>query len=264
MHIQFHKYHGTGNDFILVDGRESPALLSTLTIEVVKKLCDRHFGIGADGLIVLNNHDDLDFEMVYYNADGRQSSMCGNGGRCIARFAYNLGLIATDCQFLAVDGPHEAKVDPSTDLVSLKMKNVTSFKQLDEDTVLDTGSPHYVRFVGDIMAPGFVEMARGIRNRDAFARKGINVNFAERQDGKLTLRTYERGVEDETLSCGTGVVATAIAAHIKGLLSEPRAMLHARGGTLEVTFDPDKEHYRNVWLKGEAKHVYEGKISVPL
>ncbi|MGN6601949.1 MAG: diaminopimelate epimerase, partial [Ginsengibacter sp.] len=212
MKIKFYKYQGAGNDFILIDNREK--ISHEFTVQHIKKMCDRHFGIGADGLMLLNNKDGFDFEMIYFNADGNEGSMCGNGGRCIVQFASNMGIKKNEYKFLATDGVHEAKIDLNKE-VSLKMNDVTDVDFSMDHYVLDTGSPHYVKFVGDVQDLNVVSDGSKIRNSREFSEKGINVNFVQTlDDDHIFVRTYERGVEDETLSCGTGVTASALmAAH---------------------------------------------------
>jgi diaminopimelate epimerase len=256
MGIRFSKYQGTGNDFILIDNRDGSAMLSR---EQVARLCDRRFGIGADGLMLLELVDGYDFRMVYYNSDGRESSMCGNGGRCIAAFAYKLGLTGINTRFLAIDGGHEATLHPDG-MVSLQMADVGAVLAFADHYILDTGSPHYVQWVDDVDATDVFNAGRAIRQRTDFAPDGINVNFVQRSTEGLKVRTYERGVEDETLSCGTGVTAAAIAASgektgsFKTLVTTP-------GGNLEISFDKSGPGAAsNVILKGPAFFVFEGMI----
>ena len=206
MVINFTKYQGTGNDFVIIDNREGN--FSNLD---VKSICDRRFGVGADGLMLLENIDGYDFKMVYYNSDGAVSSMCGNGGRCLVHFAHSIGVIKKSCTFLAIDGEHEAKVEG--DQVSLKMNDLNEIDFRENSCVLDTGSPHYIKFIKEMPQKDFVSQASAIRYSSEFKEKGINVNFILAQANKIVIRTYERGVEDETLSCGTGVTAAAIASH---------------------------------------------------
>ncbi|MEZ5058769.1 MAG: diaminopimelate epimerase [Saprospiraceae bacterium] len=259
--IPFKKYQGTGNDFVMIDQRQDK-YLSRENTDKIQQLCDRHFGIGADGLILLELKEGYDFEMVYFNSDGRESSMCGNGGRCITKFAHDLGLIQNEATFLAIDGPHDAKVNPDG-TVELKMKDIDHFELNGSTVVLDTGSPHYVAFVEDIEAVNIIDDARAIRYNDRFKNEGINVNFVQPGDnGELTVATYERGVEWETLSCGTGVTAAAIA-HI---LHQDRPNGHyevpikAKGGELLIKFDHKGKTIENVWLCGPAEMVFEGRV----
>ncbi len=268
MNLHFYKYQGTGNDFIMVDNRE---LHFTLDKSAIAQLCDRRFGIGADGLILLQNHADFDFEMVYFNADGGASSMCGNGGRCIVAFAQHLKVIDSVTRFMAVDGAHEAVVltDGS---VELKMSDVPIVNMEGMDFVLNTGSPHYVRIVGNAETTDTVAEGRKIRFSPAFAEHGINVNFLSVL-GTAKVATYERGVEDETLSCGTGVTASAIATYLYRKLSAKQYMeignvmdtqdiaIRTKGGLLSVRFQPEPNgSFTNIWLCGAATRVFEGFI----
>lgn len=256
MIIPFVKYQGTGNDFVLIDARtEDPGEID------VAAICHRRFGIGADGLMLLKNRKDFDFEMIYYNSDGRLSSMCGNGGRCIARFAHSLGL-GNDghLRFLAVDGPHDAVVD--SQMVALGMKDVSTWDQRSENLVImDTGSPHYVKFSETSPAEtDLISFARNIRYGNEFSDSGINVNLAHvLSRGHLSMRTYERGVEDETYSCGTGVTAAALSHAILHDASSP-VRVHTPGGELEVSFLKSEHGFSNVILKGPAMEVFRGVL----
>ena len=261
MNIHFHKYQGTGNDFIILDNRNRE--YSFLTPEQIRRLCDRRFGIGADGLMLLQLKDGYDFEMKYFNADGREGSMCGNGGRCLVKFAYNLGLHKTEYKFIAVDGEHEAEIDPDG-IVSLKMKDVDHIKQFRGDYVLNTGSPHYVKMVSDVMGTDVYKKGRDIRYSKDFEQEGINVNFVEQLSGadQIIVRTYERGVEDETYSCGTGVTACALVCwHNENGFNDVE--VKTLGGKLTVEFDRIDEKYVNIWLCGPAEKVFEGTINLP-
>lgn len=258
MKIHFHKYQGAGNDFIIIDDRNDVAGLSTAQISF---LCDRRFGIGADGLMLLKRADGYDYKMVYYNADGNESSMCGNGGRCIAAFASKIGAAGKEQHFVAIDGPHLANIIDK-DQVSLQMKDIDQVTFDDEATIMDTGSPHFVKFVADLDAIDVVAEGRAIRNRERFQPKGINVNFVQVTEKGIRVRTYERGVEDETLACGTGVTASAIAAacNLSGAIT---TAVKAAGGELEVRFTKhDAQKIDNVWLNGPAQFVFEGEIEI--
>ncbi|KAA9333842.1 diaminopimelate epimerase [Adhaeribacter soli] len=255
--MQFHKYQGTGNDFVMIDDREEK--FPAQNYDLVKRLCDRRFGIGADGLILLRNKDGYDFEMVYYNADGRPGSMCGNGGRCTVAFARFLGVIQNKTHFLAADGDHEATVENG--LVSLKMNEVTSIECGTDFYYLNTGSPHYVTFGQNVAEENVYEKGRTIRYNERFKQEGTNVNFAEeRPDKSLYIRTYERGVEDETYSCGTGVTATAIAASLRGVQSP--VTIETPGGKLEVSFKKQSEHFTDIYLTGPAEQVFKGEVEI--
>lgn len=258
MELQFYKYQGTGNDFVLVDNR----LLGfpKNDTKLVAKLCDRKFGIGADGLILLEEHPSVDFTMVYYNADGNVSSMCGNGGRCITHFANFLGIIETTAIFEAIDGLHEATIENK--LIHLKMHDVTEIKHEKEITFLDTGSPHHVEMVENLSGFDVVTNGRNIRN-NRYGTAGSNINFVEELSvNTFSVRTYERGVEDETLSCGTGVTAVALAMHATGKATSEKVVLQQPGGTLQITFSKTQKGYENIFLIGPATQVFKGIITV--
>ena len=258
MELYFFKYQGTGNDFIIMDNRAGSITLST---KQVKFLCDRKFGIGADGLMLLNTKEGYDFEMKYYNADGNESSMCGNGGRCLTQFAYDSGIKKDRYKFIAIDGEHDAFFNEGW--VNLKMKDVDSITNFHGDYILNTGSPHFVKFTPDVMAKNVYEEGYAIRNSDDFKEEGINVNFVESvKDDKIIVRTYERGVEDETLSCGTGVTASALVfAHNDSGFN--RIEVATLGGNLAVKFDKKGDTlFENIWLCGPAAFVFEGKIVI--
>lgn len=260
MKVQFHKYQGTGNDFIIIDNyHNEPTSLST---EQIKKLCNRHFGIGADGLMFLNKKAGYDFDMLYYNADGNESSMCGNGGRCLVKFAYNSGIHKSDYHFTAVDGEHEAEIETNGQ-VYLKMQDVHDVKQYGSYALLNTGSPHFVKFAANVENIDVVESGSGIRYSSEFEKEGINVNFVESLDeDKIYVRTYERGVEDETLSCGTGVTAAALmSAHNENGFNTVN--VKTPGGNLSVEFNKvDDENFTDIWLCGPAVFVFKGEIEI--
>ncbi|MCJ8167536.1 diaminopimelate epimerase [Pontibacter sp. E15-1] len=258
MAITFYKYQGTGNDFVMVDNRKHTFPTEDETL--VKQLCDRRTGVGADGLILLQDHPDYDFEMLYYNADGRLGSMCGNGARCTVRFARQLGVIEDVACFLAADGEHQASVE--RDLIQLKMNDVRQVEQIGQDYFLNTGSPHYVRFVDDVQHLNVYEEGRAVRYNDRFAAEGTNVNFVERiSEDEIFVRTYERGVEDETLSCGTGVTACALVAGLLGLHSPVK--VKTLGGELEVSFEQNGDGFKYIFLNGPAKLVFSGSVALP-
>ncbi|MGZ4090461.1 MAG: diaminopimelate epimerase [Bacteroidia bacterium] len=260
MQLNFYKYQGTGNDFILIDNR---SLSVSLTTEQIKFLCHRRFGIGADGLMFLELEPGFDFKMVYFNNDGNQSSMCGNGGRCITAFAKHLGLIDNKCKFLAIDGPHEANI-AENGTVSLKMGDVKDVEVTPDYYFLNTGSPHFVRTVSNIEDYDVVGEGKKIRYSERFKEEGTNVNFIEKKDDGIFVRTYERGVEDETYSCGTGVTAAALVAGMEGMLNTKNTCLvKTLGGDLEVKFEKvlDRNFY-NIWLQGPALLVFKGSIEI--
>ena len=236
METTFYKYQGTGNDFIMIDDRDRTF---TINQEVIAQLCHRRFGIGADGLILLQLEEGYDFRMVYFNADGREGSMCGNGGRCVVRFAHDLGLFESQTTFIAVDGAHDASVN--VDQISLKMSPVSDIYHEADYDFMNTGSPHYVTFVEDIKNTTVVEQGRSIRYGSKFGPIGGT-----------------RGVEDETYSCGTGVTACALSAHLKEGWQSPIAV-ETLGGALEVAFKPiSEEQFDDIYLIGPAKRVFTG------
>jgi diaminopimelate epimerase len=262
MALHFRKYQGTGNDFVLIDDRLEEFDLHNHAL--IARLCDRRFGIGADGLMLLRYHEVSDFQMLYFNADGQKGSMCGNGARCIVAFALKLGLLHHHTVFMAPDGLHEARWEG--DLIGLKMKDVTHWEVGDDYYFVNTGSPHYVRWVTDLDAVPVVEQGRAVRYGPVYGPQGgTNVNFVEAQaNGSLRVRTYERGVEDETYSCGTGAVACALVAHLAGKLAPPTAQqtvkIQTKGGELSVSFLAEANKFAQVWLNGPAQEVYEGTI----
>lgn len=260
MKFQFYKYQGTGNDFIVADNRKAGY---HLTKEQIDKLCDRRFGIGADGLMFLNEKPGFDFEMKYFNADGNQGTMCGNGARCMTKFAYHLGIHREVYRFVASDGIHEAEID-TDGIVSLKMKDVKQVRRFHNDFILDTGSPHYIKMVSNVMDLDVCKKGSEIRHSKEFEEDGINVNFVEqmREVDKITVRTYERGVEDETYSCGTGVTAAALVCyHNENGFNDVE--VKTLGGMLTVEFDRvDDNKYENIWLCGPAEKVYEGTVDI--
>lgn len=260
MIVPFFKYQGTGNDFVLIDNRSRA--FNVLTTEQVKHLCDRRFGIGADGLMLLNEKEGFDFEMKYYNADGKEGSMCGNGGRCIVKFAYHLGIHRNQYRFIAVDGPHDAEID-FDGTVSLKMADVDKIIKQRGDFILNTGSPHYIRPAYDVMNLDVFEKGRSIRYSKEYEQEGINVNFVEQVgESNIIVRTYERGVEDETYSCGTGVTAAALT-HYHNESGYNDVMVKTLGGNLEVEFDrTDDGRFENIWLSGPAERVFEGAVKL--
>jgi diaminopimelate epimerase len=260
MELRFYKYQGTGNDFVILDNREGQ--YEGLTRKQVAFLCDRRFGIGADGLMLLSTEPGYDFKMVYFNSDGGESTMCGNGGRCLTRFAYDIGLVKTTYSFLAIDGAHEASIDEQGN-VALKMNDVTGVRYEHGHYVLNTGSPHFVQPVDEVMDLDVYHQGREIRYSLPFQAEGINVNFLEQTEhrDRIIVRTYERGVEAETLSCGTGVTACAIvSAHNDNGFN--RVEVETRGGHLAVEFEKKEDRYTDVWLIGPAVKVFEGFLEL--
>ncbi len=254
--LPFFKYQGTGNDFVMIDNRQGSFELGT---ERIREICARRTGVGADGLILLQHSDTLDFRMVYFNADGRESTMCGNGGRCIVSFARRLGLIEKEARFEAVDGYHRALLDG--DVVTLYMSDVNRVEERYVGYFVDTGSPHYVQVMNQLKGWNVDAQGRRIRYEE-FGEEGANVNFVQviEPDG-IRVRTYERGVEAETLSCGTGVTAASLAMHAKGYVRSERIRVETPGGSLVVGFRPLPEGgYDQVFLQGPATFVYSGML----
>ncbi len=260
MKVVFYKYHGTGNDFVILDNRENE--YAAIHPKQVKSICNRHFGVGADGLMLLNKKEGYDFEMVYYNSDGNESTMCGNGGRCLVKFAYHQGIVKSEYRFLAIDGEHLAEID-SDGTVSLQMQNVHQVAYHSSYAVLNTGSPHFIKFAQQVRDIDVVATGHEIRYSKEFAPEGINVNFVETTDeDSIFVRTYERGVEDETLSCGTGVTASALlSAHNENGFNTVE--VQTPGGLLSVEFDKlSDQQFENIWLCGPAELVFTGEINV--
>jgi diaminopimelate epimerase len=256
MQLTFYKYEGTGNDFVMIDNRED--FFPKDDISLVKHLCDRRFGIGGDGLILLENDPAADFKMVYYNSDGNPSSMCGNGGRCIVAFAKTLGMIQSKASFTAIDGLHHATINEDGS-VSLEMNDVNEIKIYPEYVFLDTGSPHHVQMEVDLFHLDVKTIGSSIRNSDLYGKVGSNINFVKQVSQNIfAIRTFERGVEDETLSCGTGATAVAIAMHATRKTDANSIGINVEGGKLEVSFDQQSDSYTNVILKGPATFVFKG------
>ena len=259
MKLDFYKYQGTGNDFVMIDNRDGQFPKNNTAL--VNKLCDRRFGIGADGLILLENSDEFDFTMVYFNADGNEGSMCGNGGRCLVAFANQLNIIQESATFNAVDGLHYATFKDN--IVSLQMIDIDKIELHDNYTFLNTGSPHHVEFLEGLDDLNVKVSGEKIRRGSPYFEEGTNVNFAEIvNENTIKVRTYERGVEDETLSCGTGVTAVAIAANFNNTITDNTVNIKAVGGDLSVSFENQNGYYKNVILTGPANFVYEGQFEI--
>ncbi len=255
MEVPFVKYHGAGNDFVIIDNSSAAY---TLTREAIAFICHRRFGVGSDGLMLIEKSEEAAFYMRYFNSDGNESTMCGNGGRCIAHFAHSIGLAGESISFMGIDGPHQATI-LAPDRIKLKMKNIDRVDHHPGYYFLDTGSPHHVVFKEDVRNTDVVTEGKNIRYSDKYPA-GTNVDFVEILDtNRIFVRTYERGVEDETLSCGTGVVAAAIATNISG---NPKDVfiIETRGGELEVSFSYQKNEFIDVYLTGPVKFVFSGKI----
>ncbi|TDP61714.1 diaminopimelate epimerase [Flavobacterium dankookense] len=266
MKVKFYKYQGTGNDFVMIDNRQN--IFPKNDTKLIEKLCDRRFGIGADGLILLENDNSTDFKMVYYNSDGNESSMCGNGGRCLVAFAKKMNVINNETTFIATDGLHHATISENG-IVSLQMKDVDQVNIHTDYVFLNTGSPHHVTLIDDLEHFDVATNGAKIRYSDLYGKAGSNVNFVKQmdvQDSKqsnhFAVRTYERGVEDETLSCGTGVAAVAIAMNAIGKTIANKIELDVQGGKLEVSFEKNNGVYTNVHLIGPATFVFEGEIEL--
>ena len=258
MQVHFYKYQGTGNDFILIDNRKEFFKNDT---KLISRLCDRKFGIGADGLILLEKPEspEDDFKMLYFNADGNQSSMCGNGGRCLVHFAKFLDIIEKEASFTAIDGKHFATIN--SEGVKLQMQDVQEVNALENAYFADSGSPHHIIFTEDIAHINVKSKGEEIRYNNLYKKNGVNVNFVQQlSEDKFYVRTYERGVENETLSCGTGVTAVAIAAYEAGLTDENTINIDSLGGKLQVSFEKQDEQYKNIWLSGPAEQVFKGEI----
>ncbi|WP_310380473.1 diaminopimelate epimerase [Flavobacterium sp.] len=260
MQIEFYKYQGTGNDFVMIDNRSN--FFPKENTKLIEHLCNRRFGIGGDGLILLENDVDTDFRMIYFNSDGNQSSMCGNGGRCLVAFAKKRNVINNSCTFIATDGLHHATI-AENGLVSLQMIDVTDIKITPDYVFLNTGSPHHVEIVNDLKNYNIKENGAKIRYGALYGAAGSNVNFVNQIDANtFSIRTYERGVEDETLSCGTGATAVAIAMNVIGKTNSTSIHINVEGGKLEVSFDKKDGQFTNVFLKGPAEFVFKGEIDV--
>lgn len=254
MTIAFRKFESTGNDFILIDGRDGRFSLQP---DEIATICHRQFGVGADGLIVLENHPDLDFRMRYFNSDGLEASFCGNGGRAICGFAWSLGIPGNRFRFEAFDGIHEATISKTGTciwVVSLGMNTVIA----DSGAFIDTGSPHHLAYVEDVDSIDVAIEGAKIRNSSQYAPGGCNVNFIEVQGQGIKVRTFERGVEEETLSCGTGVTASAIFHHQQEPDGEYTTNIRTKGGDLQVSFSKAGNRFTAIQLKGETRQVFAG------
>jgi len=258
MKIHFNKYHGTGNDFIIIDNRKKE--FDKKNVKLIRNLCNRRTGIGADGLMLLEKDKKHDFKMLYFNSDGKEGTMCGNGGRCIVAFAQTLNIISDLTIFNAIDGVHTAKISKKN--ISLKMSDVSVIKKFRDGYLLDTGSPHFVCFKRNNSDIDVNKLGNKIRNEERFQPNGVNVNFAKVSGKYLDILTYERGVEAETLSCGTGSVAASIASAYFKKSNEYKLIVNTKGGKLEVTFEKKNNKYQNIWLSGPVVKAFEGHFSV--
>jgi diaminopimelate epimerase len=258
MIIAFNKYQGAGNDFIIIDNRDG--VFNPGDSRLINILCDRRFGIGADGLILIKNTNGFDFEMVYFNSDGFEGTMCGNGGRCSADFAIRSEIAGKKMAFKAIDGIHDAIAENG--IIRLKMNNVYEFRLVNDNYFLNTGSPHYVIFTEELENFDVYNEGKRFRHSKEFLPGGTNVNFVKPEKGGIYVRTFERGVEDETLSCGTGVTASAIASVLSGHFGRGPINVRTKGGDLKVEFDAEDSKITNIWLCGPATFVFEGKIEI--
>lgn len=256
MNVTFYKYQGTGNDFVMIDNRTN--IFPKQKTDIISHICDRHFGIGADGIILIENDDFHDFKMIYFNADGSET-FCGNGGRCAVAFAKDLGIIENNAYFLAFDGAHFATME--NDIISLQMIDVTKITVHENSVFAFTGTQHHVEMVNDLT--DFPVFEKGKKIRYSYPNPGSNVNFVEQiNENTFRVRTYEKGVENETLACGTGVTAVAIAMHKTQKTVSNSIILPVEGGILEVSFEEENGMYKNVFLKGPAKLVFQGNMSI--
>jgi diaminopimelate epimerase len=259
MKIKFQKYQGTGNDFIIIDNTDLS--FPSENYSLIKRLCDRKYGIGCDGLILIEPSKSSDFTMNYYNSDGNLGSMCGNGARCSVKFVQNLIIINDNTVFTAYDGLHDASI--LDNIITLSMKPVRNIKSIGDDLLLDTGSPHYVKIVQCLNDYKVFENGKKIRNNSLFKKNGVNVNFVEQiSENEFSVRTYERGVEDETLSCGTGVTAVALAMFKLGKTNSKEVVIKTKGGELSVKFDTIEERYFDIKLSGGVEMVFSGEIDI--
>jgi diaminopimelate epimerase len=258
MTLAFNKYQGAGNDFIIIDNRND--VFNPQNYNLIKNLCDRKFGIGADGLILINEIPEYDFKMIYFNSDGYEGTMCGNGGRCAADFAIKSGIAGKKLKFIAIDGIHDAVSEDG--LIRLRMNDVNEVRSVGGNYSINTGSPHYVLFNSALDNLDVYNEGKKFRWSKDFHPGGTNVDFVECEDDGIYVRTFERGVEDETLSCGTGVTASAIASVLSGHFVSGPINVRTKGGNLRVEFDIKAGQIKNIWLCGPATFVFEGKISI--
>jgi len=258
MSLPFNKYQGAGNDFIIIDNRN--LVFNPHDHILIEKFCNRRFGIGADGLILINSFPGYDFEMAYFNSDGYPGSMCGNGGRCAAAFAIKTGIASGRMKFMAFDGIHEAYL--TGELINLKMNDVKETGNVEGNPFINTGSPHCIIFRKNVDETDVFKEGRTVRYSEGFKPAGTNVNFVETGKDGIYVRTYERGVEDETLSCGTGVTASAIASVIAGHFDSSPVNVRTKGGNLTVDFKVENDMITDIWLKGPAVFVFEGVIEI--
>ncbi|MCK4661521.1 MAG: diaminopimelate epimerase [Bacteroidales bacterium] len=261
MKLKFYKYQATGNDFIIIDNRNN--IFDKNNPEIIRFLCNRRFGIGADGVILIENHPELHFSMKYFNSNGNEGTMCGNGGRCSVSFSNHIGLIDKYCEFEAIDGIHHAEII-SSNYVKLELKDVNKIEEGTSHFYLNTGSPHYVKFINNIKQFKVYDEGKKIRYNDRFKKLGTNVDFVEIFKNFINVRTYERGVENETLSCGTGVVASALSYFLLKNSCENVVKVVTKGGNIKVSFEYNKNKnlFNNIWLEGAVENVFKGEIDI--
>lgn len=258
MTIVFNKYQGAGNDFVIIDNRSG--IFNPDDSRLINKLCDRRFGIGADGLILICGSPQYDFEMKYFNSDGFESTMCGNGGRCSADFAIRAGIAKKMLTFKAIDGVHKALSEVG--IIRLQMNDVIEPRLINDNYFINTGSPHYIIFRKNINEIDLNAEGKKFRWSEEFAPGGTNVNFVEIEEKSIYVRTFERGVEEETLSCGTGVTASAIASVLSGHFDTKTVSVRTTGGNLSVSFSIAGKIISDIWLSGPATFVFEGEINI--
>jgi diaminopimelate epimerase len=259
MKILFNKYEGAGNDFIIV--RNVPRQIDPADGMAARRLCDRRFGIGSDGLILIEDYDDYDFRMIFINPDGSRGAMCGNGGRCAAHYAMNHITGFRDLEFMADDGPHKARSLENNN-IEITIGDVFSVEKTEDGVAVNTGVPHLVVFTDDTDGTDVVTVGRQLRYSPRYAPHGVNVNFVQIDGDSIKVRTYERGVEDETLACGTGVTASVIAAAITGKIVTDNPLVSVRGGTLSVRYTLNNDGATDIWLSGSATFVFSGEIEI--
>ena len=257
MLVKFNKYQGTGNDFVIIDLTKDDFKFSQ---NQIKKICDRKHGIGADGLILISNHNSLSFEMKFFNPDG-STSFCGNGSRCAVLFCFHQGIVQSNCSFMTNDGIHQGQV-LEDEKIKISIKSPVIVDKLSNgDFEVNTGSPHYVQVTESLDNIDFNNYCKSIRNNDKYFQDGININLVKIEDDFLDMRTYERGVEDETLSCGSGVTATALAIAYENKI-ENSLLVKTRGGKLKVDFERSENKFGKIFLIGSAKFVFSGDYNL--
>jgi diaminopimelate epimerase len=259
MKIIFNKYEGAGNDFIIV--KNTPKIIDHSDGLLIRRLCDRHFGIGADGLIMTEECEGFDFRMYYFNADGSPGAMCGNGARCAAHFVMSGITGFRALKFMAGDGVHTA-TPTGLNSIEISITDVSGIRESPDGILVNTGVPHLVVFTDDNTQTDMVTFGRALRWSQAYAPEGVNVNLVSITGGKISVRTYERGVEDETLACGTGITASAIAAAYTGKIVTGITQVMAKGGFLSVRYKLSGDGATDIFLAGPATPVFKGEIEI--